>query len=89
MSKTIDVALKPAQYEVFSSKKRFRVLVAGRRFGKSYLACIELLQKAAASEVAFCLFAASRAAVVSHQSAAATAAQRLAASGELIENCCQ
>ena len=49
MSKTIDVALKPAQYEVFSSKKRFRVLVAGRRFGKSYLACIELLQKAAAS----------------------------------------
>ena len=49
MSKTIDVALKPAQYEVFSSQKRFRVLVAGRRFGKSYLACIELLQKAAAS----------------------------------------
>ena len=49
MSKTIDVALKPAQYEVFASQKRFRVLVAGRRFGKSYLACIELLQKAANS----------------------------------------
>ena len=47
MSKTIDVALKPAQYQVFASQKRFRVLVAGRRFGKSYLACIELLQKAA------------------------------------------
>jgi hypothetical protein len=25
---------------------RFRVLVAGRRFGKSYLACIELLKAA-------------------------------------------
>jgi hypothetical protein len=30
----------------FSSKKRFRVLVAGRRFGKSYLSCIELLKAA-------------------------------------------
>ena len=49
MSKLIDVALRPAQFEVFSSRKRFRVLVAGRRFGKSYLACIELLQKAANS----------------------------------------
>ena len=31
---------------VFKSKTRFRVLVAGRRFGKSYLSCIELLRAA-------------------------------------------
>ena len=48
MSNTIDISLKKAQSEVFYSKKRFRVLVAGRRFGKSYLACIELFTKALA-----------------------------------------
>ena len=30
----------------FNSEKRFRVLVAGRRFGKSYLSCIELIRGA-------------------------------------------
>jgi len=44
--KTLDLSLRPAQGEVFSAKNRFRVLVAGRRFGKSYLACIELLKAA-------------------------------------------
>jgi hypothetical protein len=39
---TLDLSLRPAQNEVFNAKNRFRVLVAGRRFGKSYLACIEL-----------------------------------------------
>ncbi|MCP4828015.1 MAG: terminase, partial [Proteobacteria bacterium] len=48
MPATLDLGLRPAQYEVFSSQKRFRVLVAGRRFGKSYLACIELFIKALA-----------------------------------------
>ena len=48
MSNTIKISLKKAQSEVFYSKKRFRVLVAGRRFGKSYLACIELFTKALA-----------------------------------------
>ena len=38
--------LRYAQGEVFRSRKRFRVLVAGRRFGKSYLSCIELLRGA-------------------------------------------
>ena len=42
----IDLGLRAAQSTVFLSKKRFRVLVAGRRFGKSYLACIELFIKA-------------------------------------------
>ena len=45
-SKTLDISLRPAQGEVFSAKNRFRVLVAGRRFGKSYLSCIELFTKA-------------------------------------------
>jgi len=41
-----EIKLKWAQGEVFKSKRRFRVLVAGRRFGKSYLSCIELLKAA-------------------------------------------
>jgi hypothetical protein len=41
-----EVSLRYAQGEVFNSDKRFRLLVAGRRFGKSYLSCIELLRGA-------------------------------------------
>ena len=41
-----EVSLRYAQGEVFNSEKRCRVLVAGRRFGKSYLSCIELLSGA-------------------------------------------
>ena len=41
-----DINLRWAQGEVFNSDRRFRVLVAGRRFGKSYLSCIELLKGA-------------------------------------------
>ena len=41
-----EISLRYAQGEVFNSDKRFRVLVAGRRFGKSYLSCIELLRGA-------------------------------------------
>ncbi len=40
------VSLKPPQAEVFSSDKRFRILAAGRRFGKTYLAAIELCRAA-------------------------------------------
>ena len=43
------LSLRHAQGEVFNSDVRFRVLVAGRRFGKSYLACIELLRGAIAA----------------------------------------
>jgi hypothetical protein len=46
MTGTTDLSLRHAQGEVFQSKTRFRVLVAGRRFGKSYLSCIELLRAA-------------------------------------------
>ncbi|HEX4749583.1 MAG TPA: terminase family protein [Bryobacteraceae bacterium] len=38
--------LKNAQWQVFTCPKRFRVLVAGRRFGKTQLALYELLRAA-------------------------------------------
>ena len=38
------LSLRWAQGEVFKADERFRVLVAGRRFGKSYLSCVELLK---------------------------------------------
>ena len=40
------INLKPPQYEVFDSNARFRVLVAGRRFGKTYLSMVELCRAA-------------------------------------------
>lgn len=42
----VSFKLSPAQKLVFTSDARFRVLVAGRRFGKSYLACLTLLHEA-------------------------------------------
>ena len=43
---TEPINLRWAQGQVYSSEKRFRVLVAGRRFGKSYLSCVELVRGA-------------------------------------------
>ena len=40
------IELKPPQWEVFLCDRRFRVLVAGRRFGKTYLAMVELIRAA-------------------------------------------
>jgi Terminase large subunit, T4likevirus-type, N-terminal len=40
------IKLKPPQGKVFRCKQRFRVLVAGRRFGKTYLALTELIRAA-------------------------------------------
>ena len=40
------IRLKPPQWTVFRSDARFRVLVAGRRFGKTFLALTELCQAA-------------------------------------------
>ena len=42
----MNVKLKLPQYEVFICDQRFRVLVAGRRFGKTYLALVELCRAA-------------------------------------------
>ena len=46
ITKTIPLSLRWAQGEVLNNESRFRVLVAARRFGKSYLSCIELLKAA-------------------------------------------
>ncbi|HEX4750078.1 MAG TPA: phage terminase large subunit [Bryobacteraceae bacterium] len=40
------MSLSKAQGEVYKAKKRFRVLVAGRRFGKTHLALVELIHTA-------------------------------------------
>lgn len=40
------IGLRPAQMHVFRSDRRFRVLVAGRRFGKTHLAMVEMLRAA-------------------------------------------
>jgi len=40
------ILLKPNQRKVFQCKARFRVLVAGRRFGKTYLALLEIVRMA-------------------------------------------
>src|ERR1700680_5199213 len=40
------ILLKDPQWTVFGCDQRFRVLVAGRRFGKTYLALVELCQAA-------------------------------------------
>ena len=42
----MEIALKPPQWTVYCCPTRFRVLVAGRRFGKTFLACAELLRSA-------------------------------------------
>ena len=46
----INVELHPAQLEIFNSNKRFKIVAAGRRFGKSRLAAWILLIKALQSE---------------------------------------
>ncbi len=43
---TPHLSLKPNQTKVFKSKARFRVLVAGRRFGKTHLALTEIISTA-------------------------------------------
>ncbi len=51
-SRTVDPAkgqipdLRPPQQKVFTCNKRFRILVAGRRFGKTFLALQELMRAA-------------------------------------------
>jgi len=40
---TLNVELHPAQLDIFNSKARFKVVAAGRRFGKSRLAAWILL----------------------------------------------
>ena len=46
----IDVELSEPQSTVFLCKKRFRLVVAGRRFGKSFLAWFEMIFRALSDE---------------------------------------
>ena len=41
------ITLTKPQHQVSNSKKRFRVLVSGRRFGKTYLCISEMMKMAA------------------------------------------
>lgn len=45
--KRVPFTLSKPQWEVYTDPSRFRVLIAGRRFGKTHLACVELLTRAA------------------------------------------
>jgi hypothetical protein len=42
----VRISLRPPQGDVFHCTKRFIALVAGRRFGKTFLACVSLLRAA-------------------------------------------
>ena len=46
----LNIDLHPAQLQIFNSDKRFKIVAAGRRFGKSYLSAWLLLIKAIQSE---------------------------------------
>ena len=46
----LNIDLHPAQLEIFNSEKRFKIVAAGRRFGKSYLSAWLLLINAIQSE---------------------------------------
>jgi len=46
------------QYEVFDNSERFRVVVAGRRFGKTYLSISELIDVAVPNEGSHCWYVA-------------------------------
>ena len=43
-SSIIEVSIRPPQASVVRSDRRFRVLVAGRRFGKTQIALLELFR---------------------------------------------
>jgi len=46
----LNIDLHPAQLQIFNSKNRFKIVAAGRRFGKSYLSAWLLLINAIQSE---------------------------------------
>lgn len=48
--------LKPRQYDVFADPSRFRVVVAGRRSGKTFGDCVELLTHAAGGQLRRCAY---------------------------------
>tara|TARA_R110002124_G_scaffold64803_3_gene176852 strand:+ start:185 stop:1477 length:1293 start_codon:yes stop_codon:yes gene_type:complete len=53
MATELNFTLHPAQQEIFNAQKRFKVVGAGRRFGKSYLARVKLIVEALKMENEF------------------------------------
>ena len=53
MATELNFTLHPAQQQIFQSDKRFKVVGAGRRFGKSYLARVNLIVEALKSKNEF------------------------------------
>ncbi len=53
-----EITLTNPQWSVFNDPARFRVLVAGRRFGKTYLSCAELARAAMSKKNAVCWYVA-------------------------------
>jgi phage terminase large subunit-like protein len=53
MATELNFTLHPAQQEIFNTQKRFKVVGAGRRFGKSYLARVKLIVEALKMENEF------------------------------------
>lgn len=49
----LDFSLHDAQLEILNSEKRYKVIVAGRRFGKTHLAVVSLLLEAMKNENEF------------------------------------
>lgn len=48
----VELRLSDPQWDVYNDPSRFRVLIAGRRFGKTHLSCVELLTRAAGKQKA-------------------------------------
>jgi hypothetical protein len=59
-TRAVDYTLGDRQADVFEAGEtyRFRVLIAGRRFGKTYLACVELLIAATSRAKSLCWYVA-------------------------------
>lgn len=51
-----DISLTYAQSQIYQCTERFRVVVAGRRFGKSYEAAVELFTQACRKSGALCYY---------------------------------
>lgn len=52
------IKLRACQFDIFAHKARFKVVVAGRRFGKSYLAIAFLINAALSKKDAICYYVA-------------------------------
>lgn len=57
-ARIVEYGLRPRQHEIFTDGARFRVVVAGRRSGKTHLDCVELVTAAADTTGSRCWYVA-------------------------------